>query len=347
MKNPLIYGILYVELNDNLGPNPVMSYPTTIDFQKQMQVSIKVITLLSGEKGLVPKTLVILPFPALELKGLVKYIVWEDKERRGGIGQSALVLLFKEINDAIFYKFINDFEPIFDNIAQKIIKIEQFGREENYLLETLKNFEIELEELLEELKNRTLLKQKYSTEFPESATQAHEFPDFKFKVAIVGDPTVGKTSLVLRFTNNVFNRTYISTLGVHVSNKHFIVLNKNVQFVIWDIAGQAKFELMRRELYLGSDAVFFVFDLTNPESFLNISKWHHDVHKQLGSNRFFVEYLIGNKNDLKQERKIDNQKAVNLAGELGLSYFETSALTGKNVDQAFINCAKLLLEHEK
>ncbi len=88
-----------------------------------IHISIKALTILSGENGLVPESLVILPFPSKNLKGLVKYIKWDDPSRRGNIGQSAIVLLFQEIDDVIFYKYLKELSIPFNNLSGTIISL--------------------------------------------------------------------------------------------------------------------------------------------------------------------------------------------------------------------------------
>jgi len=156
---------------------------------------------------------------------------------------------------------------------------------------------------------------------------------------------VGKTSLILRYTNNAFRRNYVPTLGVMVSDKIFKIEDKVIQLTLWDIGGQVKFETMRQQFYRGSDAVFIVFDLTRPESFNSISKWHSDVINQLKErSEELIGFIIGNKKDLAENRQIQSEKAQELAKQLNVGYIETSALLGENVDYAFSTIAKMLHE---
>jgi small GTP-binding protein len=335
----IIEALIYCELNDELGPNPVAWRPINVDEASRMHISIKAFTLLTGERGLIPNKLVILPFPSLNLKGLVKYIKWEDEDRRGGIAQASIILLFKEINDVIFYKYLDYFEPLFEDNAKDFIEFELARESPEKYYEKLKKLEAQIEYLIEDLRIKEMSQQPKEA-FPQKELKATDV-DYKFKIVIVGDPGVGKTSLVLRFTDNAFRRSYIPTLGVHVSDKIFRVENATIQLVLWDIAGQQKFSMMRQQFYLGSDGIFLIFDLTNPKSFDDLSTWHQDVQKQL-KDRALMGYIIGNKKDLSENLAVDTKQAVNLATELELGYIETSARTGENVDNAFYIIAKML-----
>ncbi|MFX0140087.1 MAG: Rab family GTPase, partial [Candidatus Hodarchaeota archaeon] len=162
---------------------------------------------------------------------------------------------------------------------------------------------------------------------------------------IVGDPNVGKTSLILRYTDNAFRRNYVPTLGVMVSDKIFKIEDSVVQLTLWDIGGQQKFARMREQFYRGSDAVFLVFDLTQPESFNNIPKWFSDVVEQLKDrSERLIGFIIGNKRDLINQREIKPDMANQLAKQLDLGFIETSALLGENVNDAFSKVANLLFK---
>ncbi|MFX0032905.1 MAG: Rab family GTPase [Candidatus Hodarchaeota archaeon] len=346
MTEPIITTVLYAQLDDELGPNPLVWIPSDYPPNEIMHIVIKVITVLSGEQGLIPESLVILPFPSLKLKGLIKYIKWDDENRRGGIGQSAITLLFKEMDDVIFYKYMDKLNSPFNDITQQIITFETSNAPKENYSELIQNFMTNLTNMLEGLKTKELsLAQE--EEFPEQKLKDAGLIDYKFKIAIVGDPGVGKTSLILRYTNNAFRRQYLPTLGVVVSDKVFKVEDSTIQLVLWDIAGQVKFETMRQQFYLGSDAILLVFDLTNEKSFENISNWYLDVKNQLKKSTDLIGFIVGNKNDLINEIKVNSSKAMDLAVSRKLGYIEASALSGDNVDFAFNKLAEKLYQSFK
>ncbi len=342
MKRQIITEILYLEMNDEIGPNPKAFLPTKLSQIDLINISIKTLSVLSGEKGLVPESLVILPFPSLSSKGLIKYLKWDDLSRRGGIGQAAITLLFQEIDDVIFYKYINQLSVLFGEISQTFVELEKSKALRENFVDVLTNLEINITNLLEELKSQEI-GQFQGEQFPEQQIKDRSLIDYQFKITIVGDPSVGKTSLILRYTNNAFRRSYVPTLGVQVSDKIFTIENSVVQLTIWDIGGQQKFQIMRQQFYLGSDAIFLVCDLTNPNSFNNIPRWFSDIQDQL-SDRYkdLIGFIIGNKKDLIEQRKVTNEMGLNLASQLNLGFIETSALLGENVDYAFSTIANLL-----
>ncbi|MHA2392989.1 MAG: Rab family GTPase [Promethearchaeota archaeon] len=342
MKRKIIKAIVYNHLDEELGPNPKAFLPTDFSQLSLMHISVKTFAVLTGERGLIPDSLVVLPFPSLQLKGLIKYIQWEDPEKRGGVGHSNLAIFFEETDDVIFYKYMQELSRPFNDIVQNIEYLEKSKASDDEFVNELKNLENTIGELLEELKSQELMRSKVEA-LPVHLTD-RSLIDYQFKIIVVGEPTVGKTSLILRYTDNAFRRAYVSTLGVHVSNKVFKTEDSAIiQLVLWDIGGQEKFKLMRKQFYQGSDALFLVFDLTNPDSFATIPNWYADIKEQLSiPDNEIMGFLVGNKKDLKEEIKINLQNAKELAESINLKYVETSALSGENVDDAFTTLAKIL-----
>ena len=340
METKIISGILYTEMDDEVGPNPVVLLGD-IPQSDRLYIGIKTITVLSGEGGLIPKTLVILPFPSLNLKGLIKFIKWDDETRRGGIGQGAITLLFKEFDDVIFYKYLSYLDPPFDKAANEIASLQKSNAPREKYMDVLTKLSITTTQFLQELKDKEI-KDASAKAFPEQQIKEANLVDYKFKIIICGDPSVGKTSLILRFTENAFRRHYIPTLGVHVSDKIFKVKDSYIQLVLWDIAGQTKFETMRQQFYLGSDGLFLIFDLSKINSLESVSNWYNDIQKQLEGRPELVGYIIGNKKDLAKYNQITSEKGSELAKSLNLGYVETSALTGENVEYAFYTIAESL-----
>ena len=340
METKLIKGILYTELDEELGPNPLI-WLGDIPQSSRLHISVKTITVLSGENGLIPESLVILPFPSLNLKGLIKYIKWSDEVRRGRIGQGAITLLFKESDDVIFYKYLNYFNTPFEKLAEKIVHLQKSKVSRKNYIDILNELSLTVNQYLIEFKNNEIAEENTKA-FPDQKIKEANLIDYKFKVIICGDPSVGKSSLILRFTNNAFRRHYIPTLGVHVSDKIFKIKESYIQLVLWDIAGQAKFETMRQQFYLGSDGLFLIFDLSKPNSLESVSNWYLDIQNQLKDRPALTGFVIGNKKDLIHDSDNILEKGSDLARYLNLGYFETSALTGKNVERAFYTIAETL-----
>ncbi|MHA1444894.1 MAG: Rab family GTPase [Candidatus Hodarchaeales archaeon] len=342
MEENLIKGILYTELDEEVGPNPLV-WIGDIPQSSRLHISVKTITVLSGERGLIPESLVILPFPSLNLKGLIKYVQWNEEARRGGIGQGAITLLFNESSDVIFYKYLNDFNELnyFNQVAEKIAHFQKSKAPRENYIDILNELSLTIEQFLNELKNAEIAEANAKA-FPDQKIKEANLINYKFKIVICGDPSVGKSSLILRFTDNAFRRHYIPTLGVHVSDKIFKIKDSYIQLVLWDIAGQQKFQTMRQQFYLGSDGLFLIFDLNKPNSLESVSNWYYDIQNQLKDRPALAGFVIGNKKDLAPGTDNISKKGSDLAGYLNLGYIETSALTGENVEPAFYTIAETL-----
>jgi small GTP-binding protein len=165
--------------------------------------------------------------------------------------------------------------------------------------------------------------------------------DFKFKICMLGEGTVGKTSLVHRFIENKFQEDYKATLGVNILQKHLEIEGNSVSVNIWDLGGQDTFENLRKLYLEGSKGALVIFDLTNRESFEKLGAWIQDFRANQEEKPFC---LIGNKADLKGQVVVTEEEARLLAKEHGVNLIITSAKTGENVEKAFINLCKEVLK---
>ncbi|MFX1570281.1 MAG: Rab family GTPase [Promethearchaeota archaeon] len=343
MSEKIINSIVYTLLNEEIGPQPFLWDPLDLEDNIRISVSIKSITILSTDQGIIPKSLVIIPFPMFNLKGIIKYIERPDEASRGGAAISSITVLFNEAYDLIFYKYIDYLESAFDDTAQKIIELENRKANSNKIYGELTNLKVKITEILDDLRNKEKRSSKREA-FPEEKKLGEKRLGFNFKVVVCGDPGVGKTSTILRFTDHAFMQTYIPTLGVSISEKSFQVKDDHVNLILWDIAGQSKFELMRRHFYKGLEAVILIFDLTNRKSFESIQNWYNDIKRNvIPSKEILTGFILGNKEDLTSERKITSEEGFRIAKELDLEYLETSALTGKNVEESFYKLAESLI----
>lgn len=341
MNGELIHSIVYTEFDDAIGPNPLYYLPLDLPENIRMLVGIKTITILSGDQGFIPESLIIIPFPSLKLKGIIKYIERYDNERRGKVARSAITFLFREADDVIFYRYMNYLEDLFDESARKIGEFEASNASRDTIINEIKKLQDGIRTILIELRSKEAYKTK-AEPFPDGALQLDKLVDYKFKISICGDPGVGKTSTILRFTDNAYSRRYIPTMGIQISDKLFNINERTAELVIWDIAGQSKFETVRHHFYQGSDAIVLIFDMTNPQSFESMKDWYQD-YKKYTDSKAIIGYLFGNKSDLFSERKVDKNLAKQLADELKLDYIEISALTGKNVENSFYQITKKLM----
>ncbi len=158
---------------------------------------------------------------------------------------------------------------------------------------------------------------------------------FKCKAIIIGDFSVGKTSLLVQFAEKKFTVDYKPTIGVFVVKKeyYFEETNTLVDLLLYDIAAQSRFLSLRYRYYEGASISMIVFDVTRPETLDSVHNWYYDVSKFLGEK--IPSIVVANKTDLTAQRKVDTNQAKILAKTLELPYIETSAKTADNVDKAF------------
>ncbi|MHA1913371.1 MAG: Rab family GTPase [Promethearchaeota archaeon] len=167
-----------------------------------------------------------------------------------------------------------------------------------------------------------------------------------YKIIVIGDPAVGKTSLLKTFSGERFEYEYIPTVGVNITKEQVTVKNDmgkdtDVSLMIWDIAGQPQFYMLHRPYFNGADGMLLVYDATRSSSFSNINNWYSTAVKYGLSG--IPRVLIGNKIDLKDEKKIIVPMADHLSQKLNAPFFESSALTGENVSEIFHKLGELIL----
>ncbi|MHA1913938.1 MAG: GTP-binding protein [Promethearchaeota archaeon] len=158
--------------------------------------------------------------------------------------------------------------------------------------------------------------------------------EYAFKLILGGEGGVGKTSMVHRFVEDSFQTDYKSTIGTSIMKKEcdFPGLDSKVRFVIWDLAGQAQFKRVRQSYLSNAEAGILVYDVTRKETFNNLKSWL-DEAKDVSPSISLI--LVGNKIDLVEDRVITTEQGEEMAKQLNLSYIETSAKTGENINDAF------------
>ena len=159
---------------------------------------------------------------------------------------------------------------------------------------------------------------------------------YSVKFIIVGDSSVGKSNILLRFSRNEFDSGHQATLGIEFANKHVIYNNVDYLVQIWDTAGQENFRSVTRAYYKASAVAMVVYDITKEETFSHIQTWIKDC-KDLAPSTVLIA-LIGNKSDLEEQRVITKERGENLARENNMMFFETSALNGNGIENAFKKC---------
>ena len=168
--------------------------------------------------------------------------------------------------------------------------------------------------------------------------------DLNVKIVLIGNSSVGKTSLIHRYIEGEFKDNYISTIGTDMYEKSLLIDNQKVFLRIMDTSGQERFRSISQNFYRGAHGIIFVFDITNEESFKEIDRWLLDANDV---NTNCKRILVGNKIDLKNNRKINKEKSNNKAINKNLNYYETSAKTGENVEFIFGEIVRLIINDKE
>ena len=156
---------------------------------------------------------------------------------------------------------------------------------------------------------------------------------YSVKFIIVGDSSVGKSNILLRFSRNVFDPGHQATLGIEFANKHLQYNNTDYLVQVWDTAGQENFRSVTRAYYKASAVAMVVYDISSEESFQHIQTWIKDCQDLAPKTVQLV--LVGNKSDLEEQRAIQTERGEELAKRYNMLFFETSALNGNGVEEAF------------
>ena len=163
------------------------------------------------------------------------------------------------------------------------------------------------------------------------------------QILLLGDTQVGKTCLINRYTNGVFKEEYTSTVGIDFYTKPEEINNKTVQVKIWDTVGQERFRALTPSFLRNAEGVVIVFDVTSQDSFDNVKGWINSIKSNLGE-KIIPIIIVGNKIDMENMREISKEDGNKTASENGFKYFETSAKTGKGVDEAFKELVNQILD---
>ncbi|TDH11371.1 hypothetical protein EPR50_G00060180 [Perca flavescens] len=166
----------------------------------------------------------------------------------------------------------------------------------------------------------------------------------QFKLVLLGESAVGKSSLVLRFVKGQFHEFQESTIGAAFLTQTVCLDDTTVKFEIWDTAGQERYHSLAPMYYRGAQAAIVVYDITNEESFVRAKNWVKELQRQASPN--IVIALAGNKADLANKRALDFQDAQSYADDNSLLFMETSAKTSMNVNEIFMAIAKKLPKNE-
>ncbi|XP_031429767.1 ras-related protein ORAB-1-like isoform X2 [Clupea harengus] len=161
--------------------------------------------------------------------------------------------------------------------------------------------------------------------------------DYLFKLLLIGDSGVGKTCLVLRFKDDTFTESYISTMGFDLNIRTIEMHGKIVKLQIWDTGGQERFNSVTSSYYRGAHGIIIVYDVTDQKSFNNLEQWLEEIKKFACENVSML--LVGNKSDLVSEKVVDFSTAKEFATSLNIQILETSCKNASNVEKAFLTMA--------
>lgn len=160
--------------------------------------------------------------------------------------------------------------------------------------------------------------------------------DLLLKLIIIGDSSVGKSCLLLRFTEDNFPTSHMPTIGIDFKIKIVSVGGKRVKLQVWDTAGQERFRTITQTYYKGAEGIILVYDCTEEQTFENVANWLKQIESHAAPN--VAKVLVANKIDL-PNRKISTEMGKDLADQHGLMFFETSALKGTNINELFLHMA--------
>ncbi|ERE90444.1 hematopoietic SH2 domain-containing protein [Cricetulus griseus] len=162
--------------------------------------------------------------------------------------------------------------------------------------------------------------------------------DYLFKLLLIGDSGVGKTCVLFRFSEDAFNSTFISTIGIDFKIRTIELDGKRIKLQIWDTAGQERFRTITTAYYRGAMGIMLVYDITNEKSFDNIRNWIRNIEEHASAD--VEKMILGNKCDVNDKRQVSKERGEKLALDYGIKFMETSAKANINVENAFFTLAR-------
>ena len=169
--------------------------------------------------------------------------------------------------------------------------------------------------------------------------------NYLLKFIIIGDPSVGKSNILLKYVHNKFVNEYQSTVGVEFGAKNIDIEGQTFRIQIWDTTGQENFRCLTRSYFKNSVCAIITYDITNKQSFDNIQDWINEVRNQVSNKVLLV--LVGNKIDLEKERIVNYDEGKKFAEDNDMLFIETSALNGNGINQLFNMCCNDIYEKIK
>ena len=168
----------------------------------------------------------------------------------------------------------------------------------------------------------------------------HTKLDYLYKFLFLGETSVGKTSLLIRYTDDIFDSESLPTLGVDVRYKYVTLENKRIRLDIWDTAGQERFKNITKNYLHGANGILYVYDITNKESFHRLKNWLNDSKGNVSPETEMI--IVGNKIDLEERREVNIDTVKDFGEKHNIDVFEVSAKNGKGVEEIFTHLTKKL-----
>ena len=173
------------------------------------------------------------------------------------------------------------------------------------------------------------------------STSTNEEEEIKFKILVLGDSSVGKTTLLLKYVDGYFPTLYVATIGVEFKTKKINVDGIDITLQIWDTAGQERFRSVTKSFLKGADGIIYVYDVTNKESFDNLKTWINTAEESITD---FKKIIIGNKIDIEDKKKVSTEMLEKFCEKQDLKGLETSAKNGTNVNEMFELLTKMIID---
>ena len=169
--------------------------------------------------------------------------------------------------------------------------------------------------------------------------------DEKIKLMVLGDSSVGKSSILTKYCKNQFLSKYITTIGIDFQIKYLNINNKRIKVQIWDTAGQERYRVVTKNYFNSSNGFVIIYDITNRVSFNNINNWMEQIESLVGKDVKCI--LFGNKNDLDNKRDVQIEEGEELAKKYNCPFFETSAKEGNNIEEGFKEIVMEIIKDNK
>ena len=170
--------------------------------------------------------------------------------------------------------------------------------------------------------------------------------DERIQIIMVGESGVGKTSLIRRYTNNIFNTNHLETIGIEFFNKEERINDQIIQIKLWDTAGQEIFHSLTKNFYRKADGIIIVYDITNKESFDRIQDWVKSVYDNTDTYKEIQMIIVGNKIDLEENREVSKEEGMKIGKYFEIDFFEASAKNAEGVRNFMIKIIEDILNNK-